>query len=188
MFGPGGNIRIIGHRGARGVAPENTVPAIRHGVEVGSQAIEIDLHASKDEELIVIHDPTLERTTDGTGPVEQREFVQWRAAMVRRYRVDLPAFEATALPAIDPHRVSAPLVVIDEIGKMECFSTRFREVVVAALRSDRVVLATVALRGDRFIEDLKARPDVYLIHVSQQNRDQLVGQTVDRVQEVLAGA
>ena len=35
MFGPGGEIRIIGHRGARGVAPENTVPAIRHGVDVG---------------------------------------------------------------------------------------------------------------------------------------------------------
>lgn len=107
---------------------------------------------------------------------------------VGRYRVDLAAFEATALPAIDPKRVSAPLIVIDEIGKMECFSSRFREVVVAALRSDRVVLATVALRGDRFIEDLKTRPDVYLIHVSQQNRDRLVGQMVDRVQEVLAGA
>jgi len=72
MFGPGGNIRIIGHRGARGVAPENTVAAIRHGVEVGAQAIEIDLHASADGELIVIHDPTLDRTTNGTGPVESR--------------------------------------------------------------------------------------------------------------------
>ena len=72
MFGPGGEIRIIGHRGARGVAPENTVPAIRHGVDVGSQAIEIDLHASSDGHLVVIHDPTVDRTTDGTGPVEER--------------------------------------------------------------------------------------------------------------------
>jgi len=72
MFGPNGNIRIIGHRGARGVAPENTVPAIRHAVEVGAQAVEIDLHASADGQLVVIHDPTLERTTDGSGPVEAR--------------------------------------------------------------------------------------------------------------------
>lgn len=79
MFGPGGDIRIIGHRGARGVAPENTVPAIRHGVEVGAQAIEIDLHASKDEALVVIHDPTLERTTDGTGQVEQRTVEELQA-------------------------------------------------------------------------------------------------------------
>ena len=71
MFGPGGDIRIIGHRGARGVAPENTVASIRHAVEVGAQAIEIDLHASKDEELVVIHDSTVDRTTDGTGPVDQ---------------------------------------------------------------------------------------------------------------------
>ena len=70
MFGPGGNIRIIGHRGARGVAPESTIPAIRHGVEVGAQAIEIDLHASADGEIVVIHDPTLDRTTDGAGPLE----------------------------------------------------------------------------------------------------------------------
>ena len=79
MFGPNCGIRIIGHRGARGVAPENTVPAIRHGVEVGSQAIEIDLHASKDGELMVIHDPTLDRTTDGSGPVEQRTLSELRA-------------------------------------------------------------------------------------------------------------
>jgi glycerophosphoryl diester phosphodiesterase len=78
MFGPGGAIRIIGHRGARGVAPENTVPAIRHGVDVGSQAIEIDLHATRDGELVVIHDPTVDRTTDGTGPVESRSLTELR--------------------------------------------------------------------------------------------------------------
>jgi glycerophosphoryl diester phosphodiesterase len=58
------------------VAPENTVPAIRHGVDVGAQAIEIDLHASKDDALVVIHDPTLERTTDGTGAVEARSLAE----------------------------------------------------------------------------------------------------------------
>jgi glycerophosphoryl diester phosphodiesterase len=76
MFGPGGGIRIIGHRGARGIAPENTIPAIRHGVEVGAHAIEIDLHASTDGELVVIHDPTLDRTTDGTGPIEERTLAE----------------------------------------------------------------------------------------------------------------
>lgn len=106
---------------------------------------------------------------------------------VGRYRVDLAAFESTALPAIDPARVTAPLIVIDEIGKMECFSDRFRELVVATLKSDRAVLATIALRGNRFIESLKARPEVTLLHVTQQNRDQLVDQVVGWVREVLAG-
>jgi glycerophosphoryl diester phosphodiesterase len=58
------------------VAPENTVPAIRHGVEVGAQAIEIDLHASTDGELVVIHDTTLDRTTDGTGPIESQTLAE----------------------------------------------------------------------------------------------------------------
>jgi glycerophosphoryl diester phosphodiesterase len=79
MFGPGTEIRIIGHRGGRGVAPENTIPAIRHGVDVGSQAIEIDLHASRDGALVVIHDPTLERTTNGAGAVDQHTLEEIQA-------------------------------------------------------------------------------------------------------------
>jgi len=60
------------------VAPENTVPSLRHGVEVGSQAIEIDLHTSRDGELIVIHDPTVDRTTDGSGPVAEHTLAELR--------------------------------------------------------------------------------------------------------------
>jgi len=104
---------------------------------------------------------------------------------VGRYRVDVAGFESIALPAIDPARVTAPLIVIDEIGKMECFSDRFRELVVAALGSDRAVLATIALRGDRFIESLKVRPEITMLHVTQHNRDQLVCHVIRWVQEVL---
>jgi len=104
---------------------------------------------------------------------------------VGRYGVDLAAFEAVALPAIDPARSGARLIVIDEIGKMECFSARFRELAVAALDADCAVLATVALRGDRFVEELKARLDVSLLHVTRQNRDELVGRVGDWAQEVL---
>ena len=107
---------------------------------------------------------------------------------VGRYRVDLAAFEAAALPAIDPARVGARLIVVDEIGKMECFSARFRELVVAALDSDCAVLATIALRGDRFVEGLKARPDVTLLHVTRQSWDELVGQVTGWAQEVVSHA
>ena len=77
-FEPGGNIRVIGHRGAAGAAPENTVEAIRHGVEIGSDAIEIDVHVSACGRLVVIHDSTLERTTNGAGPVETKTLEQLR--------------------------------------------------------------------------------------------------------------
>ncbi|MEJ2557282.1 MAG: nucleoside-triphosphatase [Anaerolineae bacterium] len=103
---------------------------------------------------------------------------------VGRYRVDLIAFEALILPAIDPTtQISAQMIVIDEIGKMECFSARFRKLVVAAMESDRAVLATIALRGDSYVESLKARSDVTLLHVTRQNQDELVDQVMEWVHE-----
>ena len=72
LFGPGSEIRVIGHRGAAAFAPENTLPSFQHAIDVEAHGVELDLHCSVDGHLIVIHDPTLSRTTDGTGPVEER--------------------------------------------------------------------------------------------------------------------
>lgn len=71
MFRAGSDLHVIGHRGAAGVAPENTVEAIERGVRAGASAIEIDVHLSADGHLVAIHDDTVDRTTDGTGPVEE---------------------------------------------------------------------------------------------------------------------
>jgi glycerophosphoryl diester phosphodiesterase len=75
-FGPGGGVRLIGHRGAAGVAPENTLPAILHGVEVGADAIELDIRRTRDGAIVLIHDPTLERTTDGQGAVADHSLAE----------------------------------------------------------------------------------------------------------------
>jgi len=61
--------RIQAHRGAGALAPENTLAAIRRGHAMGFRAIEIDARLTRDEVPVVIHDRTLERTTDGTGAV-----------------------------------------------------------------------------------------------------------------------
>jgi glycerophosphoryl diester phosphodiesterase len=63
---------IIGHRGASGVAPENTLAAFRRAVEMGAQYIETDLQLSRDARLVALHDDTLQRTTNGRGPVSAR--------------------------------------------------------------------------------------------------------------------
>ncbi len=60
---------VIGHRGNRAFAPENTLPSFLEAVALGADAIEFDLHAARCGTLVVIHDATLERTTDGHGPV-----------------------------------------------------------------------------------------------------------------------
>lgn len=61
--------QIFAHRGAKSVAPENTLPAFQRAVEMGVDGIELDVHCSKDGKLVVIHDETLEGTTNGTGKV-----------------------------------------------------------------------------------------------------------------------
>ena len=60
---------INGHRGARNLWPENSLPGFRNALQLGCDAIEFDVHLTDAGELVVIHDPLLDRTTDGTGPV-----------------------------------------------------------------------------------------------------------------------
>ena len=63
---------VIGHRGNRAHAPENTLESLREAVALGVDAVEFDLRVSLDGTLVVMHDPTLDQTTDGSGPVALR--------------------------------------------------------------------------------------------------------------------
>jgi glycerophosphoryl diester phosphodiesterase len=62
-------VAAIAHRGGSKLRPENTMAAFQHAASLGVDAIECDVHLSRDGEPVVIHDPTLERTTDARGPV-----------------------------------------------------------------------------------------------------------------------
>jgi glycerophosphoryl diester phosphodiesterase len=64
-----GRLWVVGHRGAMGYCPENTLASFETGLELGADWIEMDVHLSKDGELVVIHDETLDRTTNGHGYV-----------------------------------------------------------------------------------------------------------------------
>jgi len=65
----GRRILCIGHRGAAGHAPENTVAAIREGISLGADYVEVDVQRSRDGRLVVMHDATVNRTTNGKGEV-----------------------------------------------------------------------------------------------------------------------
>ncbi|MGH7899980.1 MAG: glycerophosphodiester phosphodiesterase [Candidatus Binatia bacterium] len=70
--------RVFGHRGAAGIAPENTLVSFERAVADGAEFLELDVHASRDDVVVVIHDPTLERTTDGHGPVRALSYAELR--------------------------------------------------------------------------------------------------------------
>jgi glycerophosphoryl diester phosphodiesterase len=63
--------QIFAHRGARRVAPENTLPAFAAALEMGADGIELDVHLTADGQLVVIHDFSVDKTTDGRGLVAQ---------------------------------------------------------------------------------------------------------------------
>jgi glycerophosphoryl diester phosphodiesterase len=69
FYKPGGTTRVIAHRGFSSRAPENTLAAIREAIALGADMVEIDVTLSSDGKIVVIHDETLDRTTNGTGPV-----------------------------------------------------------------------------------------------------------------------
>jgi glycerophosphoryl diester phosphodiesterase len=67
---------VIGHRGAPTVAPEHTIPAYEAALQAGADVLELDVHLSADDQLVVIHDRRLERTTDGRGLVREHTLRQ----------------------------------------------------------------------------------------------------------------
>jgi glycerophosphoryl diester phosphodiesterase len=70
---------VVAHRGACLRAPENTLAAFRLAVDIGADGIELDAKLTADGEIVIVHDTTLDRTTDGSGPVGGRTLRELRA-------------------------------------------------------------------------------------------------------------
>ena len=89
---------------------------------------------------------------------------------VSKYGVNLEDLDQIAVPSMLP---STPdqIVVVDEIGKMECFSRLFKEILLKVLSSDNLVIGSVAIKGDRFIQSIKKRDDVSLVSITENTRD-----------------
>lgn len=99
---------------------------------------------------------------------------------VGRYGVDVAAFEALALPALQPPTPET-IIVIDEIGKMECFSEPFQWRVLTLLDGPNPFLAAIALKGPPFIQRLRTRSDVEILEVTPRNRTALPEQILRRL-------
>ena len=76
---PGGRTLVIAHRGFSGRAPENTVAAISEAIAIGADMAEIDVTLTADERVVIIHDETLQRTTNGGGNVSEQDFDEIRS-------------------------------------------------------------------------------------------------------------
>jgi len=101
---------------------------------------------------------------------------------VGKYGVDVIDFEKSVVPVLDVERTDAELFVIDEIGKMECFSDKFVAVTRSLFASDKSILATVARKGDGLISEVKNYPGTQMFKLTHQNRDK----TIEEILQILS--
>src|SRR5579859_6338194 len=99
---------IIGHRGAAGLAPENTLAAIRAAAAAGARWVELDVQLTRDGVPVLLHDSTLERTTDGEGKVGDADLDALR-------RVDAGSWFA---PRFLGQRVPTLAEAVAELGQL----------------------------------------------------------------------
>ena len=133
----------IAHRGASAYAPENTMAAFEKAVELGADVLELDLHLTRDDELVVIHDDTLDRTTDGKGPVHDRDLEDIKRLDAGRWFGE--GFAGQRIPTLDEvlDRYAGKLLLALEVKAGSAFFPGIEEKVVSALRRRSAIGQTV---------------------------------------------
>ena len=125
---------ILGHRGSPREAPENTLGSLRRALDVGLDGIEYDLRACAGGELILLHDETLQRTTDSKGPLAQRNLASlmgvdagsWHSHGYRGER--LPLFDEALELTLPDGRPAMHMIEIKERGLLDALLERLEDI------------------------------------------------------------
>jgi nucleoside-triphosphatase len=102
---------------------------------------------------------------------------------VGHYKVDLGGFD-DFLESITFFNPSTQLVIIDEIGKMECYSDQFKKLLKEILDSEKWVIATIALKGSKLISEIKGRKDIKLFEMTKSNRESLLSEILKEIEKI----
>ncbi|MBM4437031.1 MAG: glycerophosphodiester phosphodiesterase [Actinobacteria bacterium] len=144
MRAPGRKVTVCAHRGASGTHPENTLAALQQAVALGCEMVEFDVRCSADRVPVLLHDATVERTSDGTGPVSNLTLAELKRLDVGAWHA--PAFAGERMPALDealdvlPPEVELNIHVQDGDGD----ASAAHAVSVAIVRRGRLDSAFVA--------------------------------------------
>jgi glycerophosphoryl diester phosphodiesterase len=109
--GPPGPPRIAAHRGGALLWPENSLAAFRGALALGVDLVELDVHLSRDGEVVVVHDPTLDRTTTGQGPVVVRTWAELAEVTIKGPGGELLPRLADVLALVRPTRAGVLLEI-----------------------------------------------------------------------------
>ena len=125
----------------------------------------------------------LMKTIDGKEGLLGHENIKSRFH-IRRYGVSIENVEDIAIPSITPQSEDE-IIIIDEIGKMECFSDKFCVAAVKTLDARNIVLGTIAVGGTDFIREIKKRNDIKIYEVTNKNRDDLPEALIQEIEWLL---
>lgn len=131
---------VIAHRGASGRAPENTLASFEQAIAIGVDGIELDVHLTRDGQLVIIHDQNLARTTDGQGLVHEHTLAELKALDAGSWFG--PAFAGERIPTLEEVlvRVAGRVPLQVEIkGRTEGVT----EATIAALRAHGLLDTTL---------------------------------------------
>ena len=147
-FFAGARPRLFGHRGAAAVAPENTLGSFSQALRDGAHYLELDVHGTADAQVVVIHDPTVDRTTDGTGAVRESTMAALRRLdagySFRGPDGDFPARgKGVTISTLEEMLHAFPSVPLNvEVKQAEPpIAERVVEILVAHRAGDRTVVA-----------------------------------------------
>ncbi len=147
---------VFAHRGAKCVAPENTLPAFQAAIRLGADGVELDVQYSSDGKLVIVHDLSLEKTTNGTGRVTAHTLDELRQLDAGSHFS--PEFAGTPIPTLDEvlDLAKGRLLVNIELKSLDITGARLGADVVAAVRAhkmaDEVVISSFnpfALRASK---------------------------------------
>jgi len=122
------------------------------------------------------------KTLDGKSGYLGHENIQ-SEYFIRRYGVSIDNIENIAVPSIVPS--DDKIIILDEIGKMECFSEKFQSATLRVLESKNIVIGTITLGGTSFIHKVKSRDDIEIIELTPENRDKLPDIILVKIDELL---
>lgn len=160
LLAPRGRPFVIGHRGAMGLTPENTLASFGKALDLGVDAVELDVHLSLDGEVVVIHDGYLERTTDGRGMVRDHTLTELKGLDAGAHFGE--AWAGERIPTLREvfDRVADQVPVIIEIKNNPLpyagIEARVVEEVLAANLLDRVQIISFDHPTVRRVRDLRS--------------------------------
>ncbi|MCW4053584.1 MAG: glycerophosphodiester phosphodiesterase family protein [Candidatus Bathyarchaeota archaeon] len=151
----------IGHRGARAYEPENTLRSFKKAIELGVDAVEFDVRKTKDDQLVVIHDPDVKRTTDGTGLVSELTLKE-----IKGFSAEKGEKIPTLKEALDFLDKKVKIVIeLKEVGVEE----KVLEAVREKQLQENIVIVSFIEDALRKVRELDQKVETGLIYIKHRN-------------------